>query len=62
MTNNELSALAGVDTPNLSHFWDWVKKTFTTPYRQEIEAYLAESVDRFDLEQRMNILARRGMI
>ena len=39
---SELDALSGVETPSLTDFWSWVKKTFTLTYQGEIEAYLAE--------------------
>ena len=58
----ELDALSGVETPSLTDFWQWVKKTFTPTYRTEIEAYLADSVDHVDVERRINLLQRRGMI
>jgi len=48
--------------PDLSDFWQWVKKTFTISYQKEIEAYLADSVDYKDFDSRMEILRRRGMI
>jgi hypothetical protein len=60
--SKELDALSGVETPNLTEFWNWVKKTFTPYYRNEIEAYLAESVDHVDVERRIKLLQRRGMI
>ena len=40
--SDSLDALSGVETPSLTDFWQWVKKTFTPAYRSEIEAYLAE--------------------
>lgn len=40
----------------------WIKDTFTPSYRKEVEAYLAESADVFDLERRIRILQRRGII
>ena len=43
-------------------FWAWVKKTFTANYRSEIEAYLADSIDNVDVERRIALLQRRGMI
>jgi hypothetical protein len=46
----------------MKDFWDWVKKTFTADYQKEIEAYLADSVSHYDLEQRIKTLMRRGMI
>lgn len=59
---HELEALGGVHAPTLSDFWTWVKRTFTTSYQDEIEAYLADSTDHFDLEKRQESLIRRGMI
>lgn len=44
------------------NFWSWVKKTFTPQYRKEIEDYLAESKDQYDVERRIALLQRRGMI
>jgi hypothetical protein len=58
----ELEALGGVDTPSLSNFWNWVKRTFTISYQDEIESYLAQSVDYVDFDNRMRNLQRRGMI
>lgn len=46
----------------MKEFWDWVKKTFTVDYQKEIEAYLADCNNHADLEQRMKLLMRRGMI
>ena len=51
-----------LDSPSLTDFWQWVKKTFTPAYRNEVEAYLAESVDHADVERRIINLQRRGMI
>jgi hypothetical protein len=45
-----------------SNFWKWVKHTFAPHYRNQIEAYLAESVDNYDLERRMKVLMEKGMI
>ncbi len=59
---NELDALSGVETPSLANFWSWVKRTFTVTYQSEIEAYLAESSSHTDLENRIRVLQRRGMI
>ena len=58
----ELEVLSGVDIPALSDFWAWVKKTFTISYQNEIESYLAQSVDYVDFDNRMRNLQRRGMI
>ena len=46
----------------LKEFWAWVQRTFTPTYRSEIEDYLSQSVDRIDLENRINLLMRRGQI
>lgn len=58
----ELDALAGVSAPTFTEFWTWVKETFTPDYQSEINSYLKDSVDMFDLETRMAALKRRGMI
>ena len=58
----ELEALGGVDSPSLSNFWNWVKRNFTLSYQDEIESYLADSVDYVDFDNRMRNLQRRGMI
>jgi hypothetical protein len=58
----ELEALGGVDTPSLSNLWNWVKRTFTISYQDEISHYLNQSVDYVDYENRVRILQRRGMI
>lgn len=47
---------------SLDDFLSWVKDVFTPSYRKEVEEYLAESVDIYDLERRIRILQRRGMI
>jgi hypothetical protein len=41
---------------------EWVRDTFTPSYRKEVEAYLADSADVFDLERRIRILQRRGVV
>ena len=41
---------------------EWLQDTFTPSYRKEVEAYLAESTDMFDLERRIRILQRRGIV
>jgi hypothetical protein len=60
--HRELEALAGIDVPALDDFWKWVKAAFTDNYQQEIEEYLAQSVDHYDLERRMRALQNRGMV
>ena len=58
----ELEALEGVSVPTSKSFWDWVMTAFTPAYRNEIEAYLADSQDHADVERRIMNLQRRGMI
>jgi hypothetical protein len=60
--HNELEALGGVETPSLNSFWSWVREAFTPSYQNEIKSYLEQSTDVFDLEFRMKMLARRGML
>ena len=60
--SKELDALSGVETPSLTDFWNWVKKTFTISYQDEITHYLNQSVDCVDYENRVRILRQRGMI
>jgi hypothetical protein len=48
--------------PNLDEFWVWVKKTFKPDYRKEIEAYIAEAKNHVEVEARIKLLQRRGMI
>jgi hypothetical protein len=60
--SKELDALSGVEIPNLTNFWQWVKKTFTLSYQDEINHYLNQSVDYVDYENRVRTLQRRGMI
>jgi hypothetical protein len=58
----ELEALGGVYAPALSDFWSWVRKAFTPSYQNEVEIYLRDSVDHKDLQTRMDLLIRRGII
>ena len=60
--HKELEPLAGVEVPQTNQFWQWCKQMFTPAYQNEIESYLAESTDHFDLEKRQETLIRRGMI
>jgi hypothetical protein len=46
----------------LANFWTWVKQAFTPAYQSEIEEYLAQSTDHFDLENKMKLLRQRGLI
>jgi hypothetical protein len=59
---DELAALEGAHTPKISDFWSWVRKAFTPSYQNEVEMYLKDSVDHKDLQTRVDILIRRGMI
>jgi len=45
----------------MKDFWQWVLKTFQPQIQDEIEAYLSQSVDIKDLEERMKRLMYRGM-
>lgn len=47
---------------SINDLLDWIKDTFTPSYRKEVEAYLADSADVFDLERRIRILQRRGIV
>jgi hypothetical protein len=47
---------------SINDLLEWVKDTFTPSYRKEVEAYLADSTDVFDLERRIRILQRRGIV
>lgn len=57
----ELSPLEGISEPRVS-FWSWVKETFTPAFQDEVNHYLSQATDHADLEQRMNYLARRGLL
>ncbi len=52
----------GINMHTYTKFWEWVKQTFQPTYQTEIEQYLAEASDRYDLEYRMQTLMRRGLI
>ena len=52
----------GINMHKQTNFWEWVKKTFAPHYVKEIEHFLADATDHYDLEHRMNVLVRRGMI
>jgi hypothetical protein len=60
--NNDLKALEGVSMPAMSDFWSWVEKAVTPSYQSEIDMYLKDSVDHKDLQTRMDVLIRRGLI
>jgi hypothetical protein len=44
------------------NFSVWIKDTFTPPCQKKVESYLADSTDLCDLERRIVILQRRGMV
>ena len=60
MNNTTLSG--SVLDMSVNDLFVWIKDTFTPSYRKEVEAYLADSVDVFDLERRIRILQRRGIV
>jgi hypothetical protein len=60
--NREIEPFGGVHVPALTDFWSWVRKAFTPSYQNEVEMYLKDSVDHKDLETRMQVLARRGLL
>lgn len=47
---------------NQSTWLKWIKDTFAPSYQKEIEAYLADSTDLCDLERRIQILQRGGIV
>ena len=51
-----------IDVPTFKEVMGWIKDSFIPPYQSEIEEYLAQSTDQIDLEHRMTVLARRGML
>lgn len=57
-----LGPLGGVEAPSLKDFCKWVKTAFTISYQQEIEQYLASSVDIAELDYRIKVLKYRGML
>jgi len=59
--HNDLEALGGVETPSFD-FWEWVKKTFTSEYQNEIDHYFKNCTDHADVERVMRNLQRRGML
>ena len=59
---NDLKEFEGVHVPSIKDFWSWVGKACTPSYQKEIDMYLKDSVDHKDLETRMTILMRRGLL
>ena len=47
---------------HIDKFWEWVRKTFTVSYQQEIERYFKDCVDHADVERVMYNLRLRGML
>lgn len=45
----------------LNSFWEWGKNIFTDTYKEEVQAYLCESVDFADLDNRIKLLKIRGL-
>jgi Protein of unknown function (DUF3563) len=43
-------------------FLDWLASLFTQTNKKDIDAYLSESVDNHDLERRIKLLTRKGMM
>lgn len=60
--HEELRPLEGISPPTFKEFWNWVYEAFTPSYQDEINSYLSQAVDHADLEQRMKVLAQRGML
>lgn len=62
--HKELEALGGVSAPEsaFDEITNWAAKLFAPWYRNEVDEYLQESTDHYDLEQRIKNLARRGVI
>lgn len=48
--------------PNFGKFWAWLNQLAEDTTRKDIEAYLATAVDTHDLERKMQILYRRGIV
>jgi hypothetical protein len=60
--HKELEALAGIEVPSLKDFWTWVNMSFKDSYKDEVHEYLSQSVDHYDLERRIRLIERRGML
>jgi hypothetical protein len=50
------------NVPSWNTFWSWVEQSFSSDYKKEIEHFLNESTDLKDLEYKINVLKRRGLI
>ena len=59
--NNTLLSKSVLDM-SVHDLIEWLRDTFTPSYQKEVEAYLSESTDMFDLERRIRILQRRGIV
>jgi hypothetical protein len=60
--HKDLEALGGVETPTMIDFWNWVTKTFSPSYQDEIESYFSDCVDHADVERVAKNLKYRGML
>jgi hypothetical protein len=47
---------------SLAIFLKWIQEAFTPGYRKEIDVYLNEATDVYDLDRRLDTLKKRGMI
>ena len=47
---------------NMHTIYKWLKELFATEQRDDIDQYLQDSVDVYDLEFRIRALARKGII
>ena len=59
--HKDLEALGGVEMPSFD-FWEWVSKTFTSSYQDEIDHHFKNCTDHADVERVMRNLQRRGML
>ena len=62
MHNTEPLAKFSDFIPSFSAFSQWLDDMFTASYRKEVDDYLATAVDIYDLERKMQILYRRGIV
>ena len=49
-------------TPSFNKFFEWAAETFTVDYHKQLEAHLEDADNHHDLERRMQVLMRRGMM
>ena len=43
-------------------FFDWLASLLTSTNKKDIDAYLSESVDNYDLERRIKLLTHKGVM